>query len=114
MWYDGIVDRILCRGEKIVKTKDVFKIMLVILATAAVVAAIIAAGWVLSKFPWAQTKEFQGSAIIVYLVTLTLHLIFSRPKIQNSEKIWLKKAAKAADVVYWIAAVLYASVLFGK
>lgn len=92
--------------------KNAFKVLLVILSAVAVVAAIVAVGRCLSRLPWAQTEAFQESAIIVYLVTLMLRLIFSWPKVRDSEKSWVKKATKAADAIHWIAAVLYAAVLF--
>ena len=100
-----------CEGEmKVMKT--VWQVILAILAVAALVAAVLGVGWVLSKFHWTQTKAFQESATIAYLVTLTLRLIFSWPRVRNSERAWVQKAVKAAEAIYWTAAIFYAAVLF--
>ena len=92
--------------------KTAFRILLVILYAVAFAAAIVIVGRWLSNFQWTQTEIFQISATVAYLVVITLQLIFSRAKMKSSEKPWVKRAAKAVEIIHWIAVVFYAAVLF--
>ena len=90
------------------KLSQGWKIALWCVGGAAVTAAL---AWLLSYFPWTESKEFQIRVALVGVVCSVLNLIHVVLEALLKEKTWMKRTMAVVNVIYWIAWVCYGATL---